>query len=1040
MLPSRLCGGRFLEVSSRGRLGVGRGLILSLLVLVAAPALGQANVTFRGPDPWVDLTAYGALGDGKINTSARMALNGTSTLTLQSVAVQWGFAASDIGKYIALAPGGAGSPLAVPTLGAATLVTGGYLGTGTKPMGGVQNQLICVQVEAIQDNADLPVAGAVNARSTPSSEVCTQANGSSSTGTGLQFAAPGNLGTSTGYRVLAAPEGQLTSVTVSGAGSSCTNGTYVMQISGAYLKSTTDLGQGAIVQFTVSGMVLSTTALVLAPGFGFTDASISPAPGTRFPFPFCTTQPTTMPTFNFAGNSHERLQIQQSALQDFVQCGTQSATNLADNACNTGSGFTLYRYTSTGGLATTSGVFLSKITGFNSATSINVVDAIPVGTGANNGNAAWGTDNSGVINTAITAISNSIANTALQAPRGIKLCVPTVGATNAVTGRYFAIGGFRLPFNSSIGTAATLGYDLTTCGGGERGDRPTEDSSNASYGGGAGAATLGSLGSDWAVNVGFWATPTATITGVTTNAETGVPPTTATFIAGSPPTFPNQCAQGAQLSVLGCLIGGYNQLHPTLQITSVWSSGTTMITATTTANGLLGTTGCTLICGVPTGGGAVRGVSIHDISVEDPLLTSSYGGVLLQGNWSGANLLSDTLRVYEVDANNFDNGFCFAGAGIQIADFYRNGGSCLGAYYFMDDVSDATVEGGRFAWTGIPSAPTGYGYGIWAYNNPISPDGAAPGNNRFLDIRAIDFPWGFARSSTQQSFSLGNFSKQENIGLTNGGGAAVGCAPGTACYGTSFIEDDPTLGLANGCRNGIISDVNVGRVADLYQIGTGCSNMNISKINAQQIASQTQSTAGNCVGMDCQFLGADFGTNTDNCIGNQAIGIQPNCIYNGGFTKDAGTIQCIGADCTGTTSTANIFAGMTNPALSVPPANSSFHCTILYQQLTTVAMNTLEIQSAIVPPVNLHATYSAVTSIGGALAQGDSGNIINNTATAFSTKFMPAAVATPYKMDIDGTIETNAPGSMLTFLWSVGLGGGSLNALRGSYCRIVGIQ
>jgi hypothetical protein len=53
---------------------------------------------------------------------------------------------------------------------------------------------------------------------------------------------------------------------------------------------------------------------------------------------------------------------------------------------------------------------------------------------------------------------------------------------------------------------------------------------------------------------------------------------------------------------------------------------------------------------------------------------------------------------------------------------------------------------------------------------------------------------------------------------------------------------------------------------------------------------------------------------------------------------------------------------------------------------------------------------------------------------------MPAAVATPYKMDIDGTIETNAPGSMLTFLWSVGLGGGSLNALRGSYCRIVGIQ
>lgn len=1000
-----------------------RGGIVALFFFASAVAMGQ--VVFTGPNPWVDLTGYGAIGDGKINSSAGIS---AKTVTLNSAATQWGFAASDVNKYLSFAPGSP-SPLGVPSLGAATLTGTGYLGTGQQTVGSHKFNLICVEVEAIQDNGDLPVTGAVDTRSTPSNEVCTQVDGTNNMANALQFAVPGNLGSATGYRVLAAPEGQLTSIT-SGTGGTCTTGTYVMDVSASApttsvgghlgLGSSTDFGQGAVIQITVTAGAIA-SYIILAPGFGYTDATITPTTGS-LTFPFCSPQPATLPTFHFAGNGHERIQIQQTALQDFVVCASQSATNFNDNACDTGTGhgFTLFRYTSTGGLSTTTGVFLTRITGFTSATVVTVADSIPVAS-TMNGPVAWGTDNSGAVNAAVSAIAASIANTTVVAPRGVRICFPAVGAVSAPTGRYYAIGGFRLPFSVTTVQAVGLGYDLTTCGGSSRDFIPTGASSG--YGGGGGTAVLGSLGSDWAVNVGFWAAPTSTNTNVSVSGDG----TTAVFntAGGSPTTFANACIKGAQVAVSGCTNGGFNLLTPTQTISSDWASGTITIKTLNSTNG--SGLGCKVVCGVPTSGGAVRGVSVHDIAVEDPLLTSSYGGVLLQGNWSGANLQSDNLKVNNVDASNFANGFCFAAIGIQVADFYRNAGSCVGAYFWMDDVSDVTVEGGRYAFAGNSVGPvsntSGYGYAIWAYNNPISQTGAAPGNNRFLDVRGIDFYAAHARFSTQQASSIGNFGKQENIGLSGFGGAGVACGPGTACAGTTFIVDDPTLGLNGGCKTVMISNYQVGRIGSLYQFGTGCSGIDFDTVSSQQAASQTQPTSGQCGGTNCQFLGLDNGVNTQNCVGNQAIGIGANCIYNNGFTSDAGTIQCAGADCNATTLTGltNIFTGASNQ-IPVPVGKSSFLCEITYQQAISLTADTIAIQSASVGPANLRGTALITTAASPPTFVGplDSGNITSTTATAFGTTFTPGAANTSYTIRITGTIETNASGSKLTFLWSVG--------------------
>jgi hypothetical protein len=164
--------------------------------------LGAGNFLACGPGPWIDVTCYGAKGDGLYNnTGGTSTTSGTTTVTTSSGATL--FAATDcsggsgctgtVNKLIAFPAGG----LATPTLGTVSTAAGSL----TLPHA-------CFFITAIQDNATLPItsgAPSINGESLPTAESCTAL-----TAQNLTMTAPTLPTNATGYRVYFADEASAT--------------------------------------------------------------------------------------------------------------------------------------------------------------------------------------------------------------------------------------------------------------------------------------------------------------------------------------------------------------------------------------------------------------------------------------------------------------------------------------------------------------------------------------------------------------------------------------------------------------------------------------------------------------------------------------------------------------------------------------------------------------------------------------------------------------------------------------------------------------
>ena len=145
-----------------------------------------------GPSPWIDVSTYGAKGDGLYNnTGGTSTTSGTTTLTTSSGATV--FAATDctggsgctgtVSKLITIPAGG----LATPTLG-----------TISTASGSLTLSHACLQITAIQDNASLPItsgAPSINGESLPAAESC-----EALTAQNMTMTAPTLAAGATGYR------------------------------------------------------------------------------------------------------------------------------------------------------------------------------------------------------------------------------------------------------------------------------------------------------------------------------------------------------------------------------------------------------------------------------------------------------------------------------------------------------------------------------------------------------------------------------------------------------------------------------------------------------------------------------------------------------------------------------------------------------------------------------------------------------------------------------------------------------------------------
>jgi len=420
----------------------------------------SSDATFGGISPWIDITAplYGAKGDGELvkqasSSGATITLGGSGARFAPGDCNSGGGCTGATNKVIGFQGGGLGSGTVIGTV--STNTTGGNLGI----LGSATQYFY--QAESIIDSGTLPsltingvVQPAVNGWSLPTTEasITTPANTTASisigtpsgvaTGaTGIRYYFSGVDGNGSKEEVLQTP-GTVAFGTVTAGGSGC-------------------VPQGAVTigAPNQSGGIQATA--IETCNAGAAQSIIITNAGTGY---------TANPSCALPGAGAT------CTLTVGLLCGSQSAKNFHDLACDTSAGATVQSVSLVGPLVHTAAEFRSVITGYTSATVATIADTPPTAislTSCNGGVcwASWGTENTAAANLAQNACPIGLTQ---GTSTGCDIYFPPTGSVNAPTGRYLFLNGLQIYQNGesvhSVWMAPALNNAGTTLW---TGDRPT---------------------------------------------------------------------------------------------------------------------------------------------------------------------------------------------------------------------------------------------------------------------------------------------------------------------------------------------------------------------------------------------------------------------------------------------------------------------------------------------------------------------------------------------------------------------------------------
>ncbi len=790
---------------------------------LSSPYTAPGDFYFTGPDPFLDIVAFGAKGDAQAFTT----MGASSTTITVASGSSTKFAATDctggtgctgsVNKYIAISGGGPNPPSVVPTL---TAASGGselanflaFKVTCTQDNGTILNgeslssteSTITVTANQKVTTAAAPSCGA-NTNGTPNgyrvyltdptevtetivltggagytSPVMTFNGGTCGTTPTASLTTAG-YGASGGYVAWGTPvtlgacSVSPTSCTISGGGAS-SNATATCTYTGtspniALSKITINNNGAGYTMPTIASSGGGVAGLVSSPLITSTagSANAGTLTGVQILNPgWFTSLPTAVPTGTLSGGGASTqgtfsYQFGGEMLQPYSICSSSSTFHQTLNICDSTATINLTTYPSyvLGMYPPQVAEWFSTENQFNSTTSVGIADTIPNSVSGNVTNGANGTDNSGAFASALAACSSQ---NSIKTNPGCGIYFPpvdTTAGTAVPTGRYFFNGGIV------IGQANV--YLI-----------------------GVGAGTAGNAGAQ---------------------AQGGLIPGSATASYSRGWTGPQPPSEIVVFS-------------------RDWAVQWYQVS------------------------GGVEGGGAYNLGVGD-LIGQSPGGWFFNGGGSGSSG-GDHYVLWNTSAENFGNGDCYAGATVQVSFLYQPvGATCRNGVRWLDAVSNLQIHGGTFTGSqGVNQVSQGPAYCIWESNNPNSSQG--PGNDQYFGYECRDFASGWFKGYDHPGAQIFG-PKYENIAINTG----ESCQQQQACMGIGVRMDSYLNGASNNrCSStdhyaGLFSRTN----QDFY-IGPNCVG------NGIYFPSGVPPTANG----DVMYV--DNGSKSDLLLGNAAIGAQ----------------------------------------------------------------------------------------------------------------------------------------------------------------------